>query len=370
MINTVDASLAPNYGSYFGVPQLNYEDVPVPKITVDYIRESLDPYAHPTAYLSTYPVLPPEQAAERQRIFGERLSRYAQAGVKYVLAISPPGSDPAFAIRSDSVPVVMSTGQWIEILAETKPGAVAAVAIQLATLDSTSNGRLKVTFCAAAVCAEGIADLAYALDNKHLLVTLDRPVPVERQYTLRVEKLDGSRAVAVWMFQSASATVDARITGTAVTSATPSARTSASPRVGDPLPVYRGRSMNVYELRDTRPFFSADACTLQTVSHDRVAASCPQPSRLVRLVAAMRGWSATVNAAPVPIAISDGVFQAVDLPAGLSQVTFAYAPAGFRPAMAAAGAALLLVFAILVVSLRDAARRRWQVRRPRGARAA
>jgi uncharacterized membrane protein YfhO len=66
----------------------------------------------------------------------------------------------------------------------------------------------------------------------------------------------------------------------------------------------------------------------------------------------MRVWSATVNSQPVPIGLSAGVFHTIDLPAGEARIEFTYEPQGFNPALAAAGAALLLVLALLARALR------------------
>jgi hypothetical protein len=83
--------LLPAYGSAFKIPTLNYDNVPVPRRAVAYIRERLDPYAT-NVFLPWYPELTPEQRAERQRVFRERIPAYARAGVKYVFA--GPAFDP------------------------------------------------------------------------------------------------------------------------------------------------------------------------------------------------------------------------------------------------------------------------------------
>jgi hypothetical protein len=201
--------LYPNYGSAFEIAQLNYVDLPVPQKTADYIREHLDPYADPVVFLPDYPFSrPPEQQAERQRLFEQRLSRYADVGVKYLM-----------------------TGPDLE------------------------------------------------------------------------------------SFQGMT-------------------------------PVFRGRSMNIFELPTARDYFSSDTCTLKPVSHDRVDADCPQPAHLTRLELHMRGWTATVNGAAAAIALADNTFQTIDLPAGTSHVEFAFTPPDGKPALMAALASLLFVLAV------------------------
>ena len=109
--------------------------------------------------------------------------------------------------------------------------------------------------------------------------------------------------------------------------------------------------MSIYELPNTRDYYSAESCTLTPLSRDRVDASCAHMSKLTRLEVFMRGWSATVNEQPVPIDLSDGVFQTVDLPAGASRIEFTYEPPWFKPALAAATVALLLVFVVFATGL-------------------
>jgi hypothetical protein len=110
--------------------------------------------------------------------------------------------------------------------------------------------------------------------------------------------------------------------------------------------------MSIYELPNTRGYFSAPSCTFVPLSHDRVDASCTRSSKLIRLELFMQGWSATVNGQPAPIGISDGVFQTIDLPAGDVRVRFTYQPPGFKLALVAAAAALLFVCAVLISVIR------------------
>lgn len=73
--------LAPNYGSYFGIAELNYNDLPVPWATVAYIHSRLDPKADSVTFTGDFPrsgQSPEEDLIERARAF-------AGAGVKYVL---------------------------------------------------------------------------------------------------------------------------------------------------------------------------------------------------------------------------------------------------------------------------------------------
>lgn len=206
--------LSPNYGSYFRIPQLNFNDLPVPKLAGQYIQANLDPYADAAIFISDRMNLSSQQQVDRQRIFSERLSRYAAAGVKYVLV----GASLDDALQHGATPAL---------------------------------------------------------------------------------KL-----------------------------------------------VHQSRSMDIYQLPDTRDYFSAPSCALKPLSRNRINTSCRRPSKLTRLELFMRGWSATVNDSAAPIRRSDTVFQSIELPAGEAQVEFAFYPPGFKPALACAGATLFLVLAL------------------------
>ena len=98
-------------------------------------------------------------------------------------------------------------------------------------------------------------------------------------------------------------------------------------RAGDPLLVRRGAAADSYAFPAPAAYFeAAPACRLTPQDRERVAASCDAPATLVRLELFLPGWTATINGADAAVSRQDGLFQAVALPAGPSEVRFAYAP--------------------------------------------
>ncbi len=83
--------LAPNYGAYFGVAQLNVNDLPVPSLFTHYVHTRLDPYAKPTKFIGTTSggrsLFVPSPLQELDR----NLAAYRAASVKYVIT---PRSQP------------------------------------------------------------------------------------------------------------------------------------------------------------------------------------------------------------------------------------------------------------------------------------
>lgn len=71
-------TIAANYGSYFGIAQVNWNDLPVPQATVDYVRRHIDPASDAIVFRT-------EQAQ-----VDARLPAYAAIGTRYVTV--PAGS--------------------------------------------------------------------------------------------------------------------------------------------------------------------------------------------------------------------------------------------------------------------------------------
>jgi hypothetical protein len=104
----------------------------------------------------------------------------------------------------------------------------------------------------------------------------------------------------------------------------------------------------VKTLAGDPPLSEATNATVRFVSDQAdtvtVEANLPKPGFLLLLDTYFPGWTATANGQPVRIYRADYNFRAVQLPAGLSTVRFAYRPVGFRVGLIlAAGGWLILV---------------------------
>jgi len=84
----------------------------------------------------------------------------------------------------------------------------------------------------------------------------------------------------------------------------------------------------IYEMPDPRPFFSTStSCTVTSTDPAAASVTCPAGSHvLVRSELEMKGWRAFVNGKEVTIRTVDGVYQAISVPQGTSNVTFSYTP--------------------------------------------
>jgi hypothetical protein len=108
--------------------------------------------------------------------------------------------------------------------------------------------------------------------------------------------------------------------------------------------VYSDKVMDIYQLPNPRPYFTAPGC--EVIAHSRTEAevNCNTPAALTRLELIMPGWRAWVNGQAAPIVETGEIFQQVSLPAGRSLVQFQFRPPfmGFGYAAFVLGILLLL----------------------------
>jgi len=88
--------------------------------------------------------------------------------------------------------------------------------------------------------------------------------------------------------------------------------------------VYHSNEMKIYELFEHTPYFTGNECELTPVSRDEVEVRCQKPATIVRLESFTPNWKATINGQSAAIRMHDGLFQSVDVPAGVSTVKFTY----------------------------------------------
>ncbi|HLY48993.1 MAG TPA: YfhO family protein, partial [Solirubrobacteraceae bacterium] len=122
--------LAPNYGSYYRLPSLNANDIPIPSAFGRYVHTHLDPWVDPTIFVGNSgggrsPYLPsPEQELLRN------LTGYRRAGVSYVLT---PAGQALPQSRSTFTLVDRTATTWIYHLAGAAPYLTSGCAISSAS---------------------------------------------------------------------------------------------------------------------------------------------------------------------------------------------------------------------------------------------
>jgi hypothetical protein len=349
-VGTEGAQIAPNYGSYLGISQLNWNDLPIPRLAFDYVHENLDPFiAFGLLYLPESVELTDAQRVERKALFAQRYDRYARAGVKFVLS----AGEAAYPLLTENYePLRLSAGERIELahVPVSREISVASLSVLIGTYNGAADGKLRAELCYDDDCARGGADLASAVDNRPLVISLERPlvVPSGNAFRISFEKSDGAHPVALWMAPLAESSPDISVQH---------AKSTVRPRYAPVLAlinaaadktrlVYSGKNFSVFELSGVRPYFESPDCALAPVTREEVRVDCPRASRLTRLELALPGWEAQVNGTEAEIRKVDDAFQEVDLPAGSSLVRFDYCPAGLKRSLWLAGAVLIFILAV------------------------
>ncbi len=155
-----------------------------------------------------------------------------------------------------------------------------------------------------------------------------------------------------------------------------------------PRVVYRDRFAEIWQLPSPAPLFSllpasprnsvdtsfvGAGCSVTGDGPDQATVTCTRPSVLLRQVADIPGWSASVNGKPVSVQKdpfgSHGLFQELPVPAGTSTVQFTFLPPYEFPAFAAAFLALVAILGSFLLTperLRRLRRLRWRPAGPRG----
>ena len=356
VVATDGGQFRPNYGSYFGISQLNWADLPVPRVALQYVMERLDPYVYRGRqnYLPDTVLQTGEERTKRKILFAQRLDDYARVGVKYVLSSDDINAYPVISVGSEwRYPIPLESGQRVEIVLPftgQEKDDIAGLSVVIGTYSGKSNGHLRIELCRLQDCVSGSTDLASTSDNSPATVRFDRALAVHRDDKLHIvlEKMGGDHAVALWTGPLAVKQAVVQIV-----EGPPSLRPASAPVLqflgSKSRLVYRGKNTNVFQLSGVRPYFNSVECKLTPMTHDKVVAKCPSTGHLVRLELAMPGWRAFVAEREVSVRTVDHIFQEIDLPKGVSTVDFVYAPTGVRPAIGISIGTLVAILTALVL---------------------
>lgn len=361
--------LAPNYGGYFRIAQINHNYLPVSLDWTQYVHDQLDPDAHPILFTGNFGETAGNHAA---MLLNTKQAALEELGVRYVLA--PAGDDPFLsattptASRQDPAqPMPLANGasatiRW-SLPALPEEVTVHQASVFIGNYAGRANGLLHMKVCnAAGNCAEGARSLAGSVDNAAFLVELDKPLallPAQANViTATITDEHSDHPVALWLM-NADAARQILLDGKPAAMA-PSLILHYRPADAGAItsvPVYHGPDMDIYELPNPRPYFETrdTGCQLQSSDRNEVTVHCDEPTQLLRREAFYPGWQAKVDDRAVPLQRTNGIFQSLALPAGIHTVVFSYRP---THALAITAAFLAGLTAWLLGAWRSLRRRR------------
>jgi len=357
--------LAPNYGAYFQIAQINHNYLPISRDWVDYIHHHLDPSADAITFIGrTDHVSVGDQVTTRR-------TAYEELGVKYVLASN--GGDPFSEMLNTDIesagnqPLELKEGQdvllsWpVSSLAVGKH--ITEIGVQVGNYDNHADGQLVAQVCAEQkTCSTGERSLRGSADNALLRIVLDQPLNLPAQarstLTIKLSYEKSTSSMALWVWPSKGSSLQ-RLQSGAPSGYLPDIRLKlGSP--GDAAAVqlvYSQPDMNIYELPGAKPYFEVNGgpSLLQSVSRLKANIDCQGPAFLLRREAFYPGWQASINGSQVPLTRSGEIFQQVKLIEGKQQVAFSYYPSHLI--------AIIFCFGLGIAGLIYAAWREWSDRK-------
>ena len=343
VVNFGENIIATNYGSAFGIRQLNFDSNPVPQSTTRLVHDYLDPMYNPEIpiYIQNYPV---NMDTERTKYMKNHIENYGQVGVRFVL--TPPD---VFDLRSPvkmatNVPFALMPGEVfsfkLALHSQARPSRTSTnqsgdLAISAATYGSTTDGYLDIDVCLAdQPCRSKSVESKDIIDNGMLVLAHDVILTEDEPLTIILRKVGGVKPLALWLYQPAE-TQDNTLTVTEIQAAAGgnNGRIPDLYFTVDSVPglrrVFYDDTGDIYEVEHARPYMSALGCNVAILGFDRAAVDCEHPSALDRLEIWMPGWRATVDGRERPV-IEQAAFQRVTLDSGRHVVRFIYNPYDLR----------------------------------------
>jgi len=305
--------VAPNYGSWFGVATVDEIYLPVPSLWANEVVTRLDPSASPYGFDGMSGRGVGDDTTARADTVSANRDALAALGVSLVLA---PSARAMFGAPHPPAHMGVSwaarpIGPVLTGIVAPSGSPVEQFAIEAATYAGTADGQARLTLCAAARCVVAMADLATAHDNAMLAFAIAPALPGDKALTWTLDQASGTRPFAVWLIDGAPAVW---------------LGTAGRPR---PPRVYDDGMVAAYALDHPAEYFDTGGrCTVAARDWTGARLSCPEPATLIRRELSSPGWRATINGKPVPVGTADRLFQRVEVPAGVSDVRFHYAPPG------------------------------------------
>lgn len=321
-----------NLGSYYGISQLNYNDIPSPNDSYNYIKKNLDPYAS-FIFLPNFPFN--INIVDRQNIFLSNLKNYGNAGVKYFLTEND--------VFDYTIPDSYNIGKEIQFHTENgdfdnsyifstdsaKDFDIEGISIWMANFNNSSDGELSIKACSNDECSKGYIDLMDTVDNSYNFINFDKDLKINsKDLILQITRVN-SRTPLVLRTQQSFDNDHIKL---------PLIQLKIKKNLD---PVFKNNKFSVYQIEEHKKYFEHPDCEGHYIDRDNLTLHCQNESFLNRLEMNSPGWSAFVNDSLTEIKEADEVFQSIRLQKGENVIQYKYSPRYF-------GYALILFFIGLI----------------------
>ena len=354
--------IQPNLGTHLSIAQLNFDDLPIPLRTTEYVRSKLDPF-FPNVYLYL-PDFPMDGRHEdRSNFMIEHAADYGNAGVKYILAPRNSLGQKSAVAPGGQVAHAINLGEKVSFsvsLVPTGP-STGTLGVMLANYAGTTDGEVEVAACQPSEACEAQRVSAQSIQD-NAIFTIKRNIKIEAptEYQITLRKVSGRVPLAIWLFPKKSQISPGQIEIKEL-SGVGAAEAGLIPEVyfkAESLPnlrlVHSSFGGDIYQIATVRPYLSGPDCSVTMVSFDRATALCNTPSKLTRLEIWQTGWEAFVNGQPTTVD-KDEPFQQIAVPAGELAILFDYNPLGLRYICEFS---ILAMFGFVTLFIRDSWHRR------------
>ena len=337
--------MAPNYGAYFLVAQINHNYLPVSQDWIDYVHKHIDSAADNVTFIGESPRS--DHAVSVEEEFAERRPAYEGLGVKYVL--SNHEKNPFLRFLNTDIrdvgnqPLPLQDGQ-AAVLHWTVPSSltvrhISEVTVKIGNYNNHADGVLTARICIeSSSCVVGKLDLRDSVDNAALSIPLDQslvlPSAISVRLSIKLSHEQSSSPVVIWIWPVAPGSSQQLVLDEATAGFAPAVGLQLAPlnQTGrrEKL-VYTGQDMDIYELPDAKPYFEVEGgpCAERNLSRFGIDLECKGAAKLIRREAYYPGWRASINGEEVPIGRTNEIFQGINLSAGKQRVLFNYRPVHF-----------------------------------------
>ena len=352
--------ISPNYGSYFQIASINFNDLPISKNYVNYVINNL---IYKTQSFNNYlqngnfvPDIPNEEIQINS--LKHFIKNYEFLGVKYVIA---PSQIDNFSHRNiviktashGNIPLWLNNNQSVsgKIKISERNALnnfkIHKISVFIGNGMNSADGLLKVKLCDRYGCSYGAKSVKKSLDNNYFTIPLIKYLTIGNDESIKYEFIytHATKPVAIWFWPTTNKLNQYIQKNNKKYEDKGFKIIFISVNKLNTKIVYKDKIMKIYKIPNPEPYFKAKDCVLRIISRTHLYAKCSKPSILVRRELFMKGWHALINGKPTVVYSYKNILERITLPKGSNLNIYFYF---FPPYMTFA---LIVFFGVIVILL-------------------